>query len=698
MNKTKNIVIAILATVLISTGMVAVTAFGNISEAEEAELNLLEIRKISIPTLENRDVVATIADGFVYYVGQKGVVYQASLDDTTKAKAVYQLPDGNIYAEDGYALAWLTTMDGTAILKYHMGGASMGSDYAVALYSDGSYENWNYSYSSIVRTDDAMVALVSDYKSRAFEIRRTNESTFTSLGEPGYSYGYCIITDGQTTSFVSSSDLAMIGDNVYVLAAKWNAAGENTDLAGIYQVNTKTNETKRVFQESANHFKVVDGYLYFTDYDGLLYKAQIGANQATKVSDVKMNEFFIMGKEIYYTPYRSIDGSVNGTQELYKLGVNEPLVPGSVLNWSAMDANANEGYLSCRLYELDTYSEKYKGMVMDKSGGIVYLESDDIQYITVYDGVIYEVVRGDEGVSTQDVNAEAQQDIKLIIDDQQVNFSQADGLGMPFIEYERTMVPLRKPLEAIGASVSYDAVNRTVIIKKDDTEITVVVDGGMLVNGSAYQVDAPAMIKDERVYVPIRHVFEVLGYSLTWDAETKTVNIKKTGSPIETVKGWSIPFAAVGSTGLGMTDYIGVLTEFPSYSKYNNVISLNNQEQINELNSISVGLRNFSENKPVWLNSLTFGYQVYKKENGKEELVYQEVFSPFEGTLPALSGTSTGMEINYWSAETTAPGEYTIKLVHPEYFTGINKQSNEEIKIPIDVNIFGETVVVNISK
>lgn len=538
----KKIVIFMIAMLLV-TGVITVsatfTAFGNISEAGEKEqaeppqksVDSLEIRRITVPAPESRNNSATIAEGFVYYIGQKGVVYQAPLDDTADAKPVYQLPDGNSYSDDGYALSWLTTVDGTAILKYHMGGASMGTDYTVALYSDGSCEDLNGSYSSSVRTEDAMIVLASDYPSSDLEIRRANDKTFTALGEAGYSYGLYTITDSQGgRGFVSNSDLAVIGDDVYVLATKWNDSEKIAEPVGLYQVNTKTNATKRVFQEPINRFEVDNGCIYYTDFDGLLYKTEIGTDQAEKVSDIGMDEFFIMGNEIYYTPFQPIDGS-GGPRELWKLGGSKALAPGSVLDWPEMDANRNEGYLACRLYELDTYPLRYRGMVMDKSGGIVFLEPGDIQYITVHDGVIYEVVRGEEGIPAQAVNADAQQEIKLVIDDMQVVFSPADGFGTPFIQYDKTMVPLRKPLEAVGADVSYDAGSRTAIIRKDDIEISVTVDGGMLVNGSAYHVDAPAMIKNDRVYVPVRHIFEALGYSLSWEKETKTVNIKKTDLP-----------------------------------------------------------------------------------------------------------------------------------------------------------------------
>ena len=301
-----------------------------------------------------------------------------------------------------------------------------------------------------------------------------------------------------------------------------------------------------------------------------------------------------------------------------------------------------------------------------------------------------------EPETDQASGTEVQQGIRLVIDDKEVVFSQADGLGMPFIQYERTMIPLRKPFEAIGAAVSYDTGSRTVFVKKDSTEISLVIDRGMFVNGSAYsQTDAPAVIKDGRTYVPIRHIFEVLGYSVSWDNETKTVTARKSGPPIETVKGWSVPSPAAGALGLGMTDIVGVMTGFFSYDK---AVSLRSPEQIDGLNTVGIGLRNFSDDRAIRLNSLSFAYQVLKKSGGKEELVYQKSFPSFAGTLPAMSGTSTEIKVDYWNSKTVTPGEYVIRLQYPEFFTGTDVGSGEQVQIPIGENIFAETVTIRVDK
>ena len=289
--------------------------------------------------------------------------------------------------------------------------------------------------------------------------------------------------------------------------------------------------------------------------------------------------------------------------------------------------------------------------------------------------------------------------IRLVIDGQQVSFSESDGLGVPFIYNGRTMVPLRKPFEAIGASVGYDAAGRTATIDKDDTEISAVADGEIFVNGNEFSQTvapiAPAMIKDGRMYVPVKHIFEALGYSVSWDQAARTVNIKKTGVPIKAAEGWSFPGPSSGVTGLGAVGDVEVLTGFRWYDK---MVRLNDNEQIQKLNSPEIGIRNFFQDKAVVIDPITLEYQIYKKGNGKEELVFRKLFPPFEGTLPALSATFAGLQVDFWNPNTTAPGEYTIKLAHPEFLTGTIKESTEPLKIPLSGDAFTEAVTITVSK
>lgn len=93
----------------------------------------------------------------------------------------------------------------------------------------------------------------------------------------------------------------------------------------------------------------------------------------------------------------------------------------------------------------------------------------------------------------------------------------------PFIDptYNRAMVPVRAVSEALVSNVGWNSETRTVIIS------SVVTNGTYLIS-----VDTPlpdgmgsAVIRDDRVFVPIRYVAEVLGATARWDGENSAVYI-----------------------------------------------------------------------------------------------------------------------------------------------------------------------------
>ncbi len=98
-----------------------------------------------------------------------------------------------------------------------------------------------------------------------------------------------------------------------------------------------------------------------------------------------------------------------------------------------------------------------------------------------------------------------------------------------------TFVPMRAVFEALGADVSFDTDTKTVYGKKgnDTIEIKVVQDGneqedmykGIKINGETTDIFNYTIMINETVFVPLRVVSEAFGANVTWDAETKTVNI-----------------------------------------------------------------------------------------------------------------------------------------------------------------------------
>ena len=103
----------------------------------------------------------------------------------------------------------------------------------------------------------------------------------------------------------------------------------------------------------------------------------------------------------------------------------------------------------------------------------------------------------------------------------------------PQIIEGRTMVPVRAIFEGVGATVDWNADTKTVTGKKgSDTVIMNVGEKAMTVNGKKIDMDGAAMIIDSRAFAPARYVAEAFGYDVSWNGEAKEVIIKdKIASP-----------------------------------------------------------------------------------------------------------------------------------------------------------------------
>ncbi|WP_312353605.1 stalk domain-containing protein [Aminipila sp.] len=99
--------------------------------------------------------------------------------------------------------------------------------------------------------------------------------------------------------------------------------------------------------------------------------------------------------------------------------------------------------------------------------------------------------------------------------------------GYPFLDgNERTLVPLRAAMEAYGCDVRWDADNFTAIVEKDGTRVEVPI-GQNYIKKNDFEIftDTKAVLKNSRVYLPIRAVAEAFGAEVKWNQKTETVII-----------------------------------------------------------------------------------------------------------------------------------------------------------------------------
>ena len=96
----------------------------------------------------------------------------------------------------------------------------------------------------------------------------------------------------------------------------------------------------------------------------------------------------------------------------------------------------------------------------------------------------------------------------------------------PVIRNERTMLPARFVAEALGGVVTWNEVEQKVtIVNGEDTIVIFIGEPFATVNGTPVELDSPAFIENSRTYLPIRFIAENMGATVTWDAAERTVTI-----------------------------------------------------------------------------------------------------------------------------------------------------------------------------
>lgn len=98
---------------------------------------------------------------------------------------------------------------------------------------------------------------------------------------------------------------------------------------------------------------------------------------------------------------------------------------------------------------------------------------------------------------------------------------------MPEIVEGRTMVPMRELFELLGATVNWDSDTRTVAANKERSSVKLQIDNTAVnMNGIEKQMEAAPYIKNGRTMVPLRFASVALGIRVGWDDETNTIYMK----------------------------------------------------------------------------------------------------------------------------------------------------------------------------
>lgn len=145
------------------------------------------------------------------------------------------------------------------------------------------------------------------------------------------------------------------------------------------------------------------------------------------------------------------------------------------------------------------------------------------------------------GLSAFGLSGVASAEVKVLINNRPLYFS---GQG-PAMVNGRVLVPLRGIMEALGATVKYEAATQAVTaVRGSNTMQLVIGNANASLDGKLVTLDVPAQIIRGSTMVPLRFVGEALGADVKWQGSTETVFITADGT-------MTIP---PGNTGNGGTN------------------------------------------------------------------------------------------------------------------------------------------------
>ena len=96
----------------------------------------------------------------------------------------------------------------------------------------------------------------------------------------------------------------------------------------------------------------------------------------------------------------------------------------------------------------------------------------------------------------------------------------------PTLVSDRTLLPIRAVVEAMGGKVGWDGGESKVTIRLNYMNIELWIDKDTaVVNGATKKMDVPPRVINSRTMMPLRFVAENLGVDLGWDGKTQTITI-----------------------------------------------------------------------------------------------------------------------------------------------------------------------------
>ena len=100
---------------------------------------------------------------------------------------------------------------------------------------------------------------------------------------------------------------------------------------------------------------------------------------------------------------------------------------------------------------------------------------------------------------------------------------------VPVVVNDRTLVPIRAIVEAMGGAVEWEESTQTASLAYENNRIRLTIDDTTAYfNDEAYTLDAAPTVINDRTMLPIRFIAERFQFNVAWDGENRLITITKT--------------------------------------------------------------------------------------------------------------------------------------------------------------------------
>ncbi len=167
----------------------------------------------------------------------------------------------------------------------------------------------------------------------------------------------------------------------------------------------------------------------------------------------------------------------------------------------------------------------YKTVLNEAPGRYIFGEDGNFYYTADINLKVLPIAKNVTDDDVNSINEKLNEETALLINSpyavingKTVQIDQDNAEIVPYIEDNKTYVPLRFAAESLGCSVRWNVDENKAIISKGNDEITVIPNESVMIkNGKEIQLEAPAKITESRLMLPLRDIGEALNVEVIWN-------------------------------------------------------------------------------------------------------------------------------------------------------------------------------------